>query len=216
VGVSLPAIEASGLCRRFGPRWALVDVTFAVPAGARAILRGRNGSGKSTLLRVLATALRPDRGRGSVLGHDLRLAGEQVRRASALVTHQTFLYESLSALDNLALVASFRGEGASRDQLVETLAAVGLAERADDPPESFSAGMRRRLALARLLLQRPAVAFLDEPYAQLDAPGADMVDGILDRFHADGVTVLMATHHRDPGAAAGDLTLALEDGRLVS
>lgn len=213
--VSNPAIAAQGLCRRFGARWALIDVTFAVPQGARAVLLGRNGSGKSTLLKVLATALRADRGTGSVLGHKLGTARHEIRRRSALVSHATYLYESLSAVQNLEVVTRFLGRRASRAELLEALATVGLDRRADDPPSTFSAGMRRRLSLARLLLQRPSVAFLDEPYAQLDGPGANMVDGVLDGFRRDGVTVLMATHHLDRGRGDADMALTLDEGRLV-
>ncbi len=214
--VQPPAIQAQGICRRYGNRWALVDVTFTVPRGARARLLGRNGSGKSTLLRVLATALRADRGGGRILGHDLKTAAPEVRRVSALLSHATFLYESLSALQNLEVVARLNDARWSRAELLELLRVVGLADRADEPPVAFSAGMRRRLSLARVLLQRPAVALLDEPYAQLDTPGVGMVDAILDRFSREGATVLMATHYLDGGSGASDLTLTLEEGRLLS
>jgi heme exporter protein A len=209
------AISARGLCRRFGPRWALAEISFTVPHGARALLLGPNGSGKSTLLRVLATALRADRGTALVAGHDLSRAQEEIRRVSALLAHSSFLYESLSALQNLEVAARFLGRPAARSDLLTVLERVGLAERAADAPATFSAGMKRRLSLARLLLQRPAIAFLDEPYAQLDSDGAAFVDRLLDDFRRDGVTVLMATHQGDHAGAAADLTLRLAAGRLA-
>lgn len=193
-----------------------MDVTFSVPAGTRVALLGRNGSGKSTLLRVLATALRLHLGSASVLGHSLRTDAWAIRRSSALLAHATYLYESLSALQNLEVVGRFLDRPPSRDEIVEVLRMVGLQDRCEDPPSAFSAGMRRRLSLARLLLQRPAVAFLDEPYAQLDRQGTELVDALLASFARDGVTVLMATHHLERSVPFTDSTLTLEDGRLVA
>ena len=104
------AIEAEGLCRRYGRRWALVDVSVRLPRGAGLLVAGRNGSGKSTLLRVLATAIRADRGGGQVLGHDLRHDAAGVRRGVALLSHASYLYELLSALENLRITARFLGK----------------------------------------------------------------------------------------------------------
>lgn len=210
-----PAIEASALCRRYGRRWALVDVSFAVPQGAAVMLTGRNGSGKSTLLRVLATALRPDRGTARVAGHDVLAAPAAVRARTALLSHQSFLYEALSALENLQVAARFLGLGAARGDLLPRLAEVGLAERADDPVLTFSAGMRRRLALARTLLQDASVVLLDEPYGQLDPPGFRLVDDLVDRLRARGAAVVLATHLLERSAERCELALALEAGRLA-
>src|SRR5438067_7371290 len=146
------AVAAAGLCRRYGRRWALADVSFEVPAGALAMVTGRNGSGKSTLLRVLATAIRPDLGTARILGHDVRVERELVRHKVGLLGHRTHLYEPLTALENLAVVARFLGADAGRRALLGHLEEVGLADRGDDPVQTFSAGMRQRLALASVLL----------------------------------------------------------------
>src|SRR4029079_17812099 len=93
------AIESTGLGRRYGRRWALVDLTFAVPRGAVAMLTGHNGSGKSTLLRVLATALRPDRGQAKVHGCDVSAQRFEAQRSVALLGHHLYLYDALTALE---------------------------------------------------------------------------------------------------------------------
>jgi heme exporter protein A len=209
------AIAASGLSRRYGRRWALADVTFEVPEGALVMVTGRNGSGKSTLLRVLATAIRADRGTVRILGEDAHRDRESVRRATALLAHHTHLYEPLTALENLAIAARFLGENAGREQLLARLAEVDLEGRGDDPVQTFSAGMRQRLALARVLQQHARVVLLDEPYAHLDPPGFLLVDGLLQRLRRQGVTVLMATHLLTRGRAVCDRGLVLEAGRLV-
>jgi heme exporter protein A len=208
------AVDARGLCRRYGRRWALVDVSLRVAAGTSVMVAGRNGSGKSTLLRIVATAIRPDRGTALVLGHDIRDERDAVRRRTALLSHASYLYESLTALENLAIAARFLGKGATRNALLPRLAELELAERADDAVSTFSAGMRKRLALARTLLQEGDVVLLDEPYGELDPPGFRLVDHLLRTIRARGSTVLMATHLLDRGAALCDEGIVLEGGRL--
>ena len=209
------AVAAAGVCRRYGRRWALTDVSFELPEGALAMVTGRNGSGKTTLLRVLATAIRADRGTVRVLGHDAREDREAVRQSTSLLGHRTHLYEPLTALENLAIAARFLRADARRPVLLERLEQVGLAHRADDPVQTFSAGMRQRLALARVLQQEARIALLDEPYGHLDAVGCQFVDRVLQGLRARGATVLMATHLLQRGRALCDRALVLEEGRLV-
>ncbi|MGZ7081372.1 MAG: ATP-binding cassette domain-containing protein, partial [Thermoanaerobaculia bacterium] len=156
------AIEADNLARRYGRRWALSDVSFRVAAGTVLMVAGRNGSGKSTLLRVLSTAIRPDMGSARVGGFDIVHDREDVRRVTALLSHQTYLYESLTARENLRVVADHLGRG--RDSIDAVLDRVALGSRANDAVQTFSAGMRKRLSFARVLLQEPQIVLLDEPY----------------------------------------------------
>jgi heme exporter protein A len=205
------AVETTGLSRRYGRRWALSDLSLAVPEGSVVMLAGRNGSGKSTLLRVLATALRPDHGSARVAGHDVRHEREAIRRKVALLAHHSFLYEALTARENLQVAARFLGRPLDPGLLER----VGLAARADDPVLSFSAGMRKRLALARVLLQEAMLVLLDEPYGELDPPGFELLDGVIQQLRARGATVVMATHLVDRGRRLCERALLLEDGRLA-
>jgi heme exporter protein A len=209
------AVAAAGICRRYGRRWALTDVSFDVPQGSLVMVTGRNGSGKSTLLRVLATAIRADRGTVRILGLDVRSDRVRVRQKIALLGHRTHLYEPLTALENLAVAARFLGADAGRRALLARLEEVGLTDRGDDPVQTFSAGMRQRLALARILQQEAQVVLLDEPYGHLDPPGFLLVDGLLQRLRRQGTTVLMATHLLLRGRKLCDLGLVLEAGCLV-
>src|SRR5262245_62677054 len=102
-----PAIETEALGRRYGRRWALANVTARVPAGSVAMLVGHNGSGKSTLLRVLSTALRPDLGTARVQGHDVARERPAARHSAALLGHHLYLYEALTALENLQIAGRF-------------------------------------------------------------------------------------------------------------
>jgi heme ABC exporter ATP-binding subunit CcmA len=209
------AIAAAGVCRRYGRRWALSEVGFEVAEGSLAMVSGRNGSGKSTLLRVLATAIRADRGTVHILGHDAARERETVRQGIALLGHRTQLYEPLTALENLTVAARFLGADARRAALLPRLEEVALGDRADDAVQTFSAGMRQRLAIARVLQQEPRVVLLDEPYGHLDPPGFLLVDGLLQRLRRQGSTVVMATHLVARGRNLCDQALVLEEGRLV-
>lgn len=207
-----PAIDVETLARRYGRRWALADVTFQLAAGRVLMVAGRNGSGKSTLFRVLSTAIRPDHGAGKVGGYDVVHERADVRRISALLAHQSYLYESLTAKENLEVVARFLG----RDNDAEILDRVGLAQRANDPVSTFSAGMRKRLSFARVLLQRPEVVFLDEPYGQLDPDGFRLVDAVVQELKARGATVLIATHQVERVGGYADGSITLEGGRVIA
>jgi heme exporter protein A len=208
------AIEAEHLSRRFGRRWALADVSFKVPRGAVMMVAGRNGSGKSTLFRVLATVIRPDQGRVTVAGFDTVREREDVRKAVALLSHYSYLYEQLTARENLQVAADHLG--IRRNGIMDLLDRVTLGQRADDAVVTFSAGMRKRLSFARILLQDPQIVFLDEPYGQLDPQGFALVDDVVRQLKARGTTVLMATHQLERGARIADLALTLEQGRVQS
>jgi heme exporter protein A len=210
----VPGLETAGLSRRYGARWALVRVDFRLARGETAMLAGRNGSGKSTLLRVLATALRPDAGTARVGGFDVARDRDEVRRIAALLDHRSHVYDALSAGENLMIAARFLG-GDAKGRVAAVLEEVGLAERAGDAVSGFSAGMRKRLSLARVLLKAPQVVLLDEPYGELDPPGFRLVDGVLERLKRAGATILMATHLLERGRELCDQAIVLEEGRLV-
>ena len=208
-----PIIQVENLARRYGRRWALSDVTFQLREGTVVMVAGRNGSGKSTLFRVLSTAIRPDRGRALVGGFNVLREREDVRKITALLSHYSYLYESLSARENLAVVADHLGAG--RAGLTQILERVNLAHRADDAVSTFSAGMRKRLSFARVLLQQPKVVMLDEPYGQLDPEGFVLVDEVVKELKAKGTTILMATHQLERGASLADDAVLLDAGRVI-
>ena len=213
--VSGIAIEADGLSRRYGRRWALADVSFRSRRGTATLVAGRNGSGKSTLFRLLATAIAPTTGSATIDGLDITTNVEEVRRHVALLAHHAHTYESLTAFQNLEVSARHLGTGTERDRLMDILNSVSLADRADDPVSTFSAGMRKRVSIARLLLQDATVVMLDEPYAQLDPAGFKLIDRLFERMRDRGTTVLLSTHLLDRGAAMCEEGMLLRDGRLI-
>jgi ABC-type multidrug transport system ATPase subunit len=207
-----PAVQLTGVTRVFGVAPAIVRVDVRIDRGDVVLVRGPNGAGKSTLLRVIATALSPTYGSGSVLGFDLLDGRHEIRRLVELIGHRTRLYEDLSPSENLRFTSALYGR--DRADIERVLARVGLAEMARERVRGFSQGMRQRVAVARALLRAPELLLLDEPYAGLDEVGKDIVDDAIAEARADGRTVVLATHDPSRGSMA-TRTLFMEGGRLL-
>lgn len=205
------AIDASAVARRFGSRWVLRGVSLQVRAGEVVGLLGANGSGKSTLLRILGTLLRPSAGAASVYGHDVVRAADQVRARIGFLAHEPGLYEDLTARENLWFAATMLG--VSSPNVADVLARTGLTHAADERVRGFSAGMERRLAVARLLLAKPRLLLLDEPYSNLDAEGIAMMSGVISDAVRNGGAALVVLHELAPAAGILGRTVTLRDGR---
>ena len=202
-----PALACSDLSRRFGQRWAFARVSLEIQPGERVLLVGGNGSGKTTLLRVCATILRPSHGTVRLFGLDPARSATAVRRRLALLSHHAGLYEDLDARDNLRILARLGGWPA--DDLDARIAQVGLEPGRTDPLRAYSAGMRKRLQLAAMLLQDPDLVLLDEPFAALDPRGCDEVAELISGLSA---AVVIASHQLRRAAAICHRGLLLGDG----
>ncbi len=213
---SAPAIEIEDVSKRFGARWAVSRLTFTLPAGRSLLLTGHNGSGKTTLLRMIATATFPTAGKIRVFGKETREKRAELRHEVALLSHASYLYEDLSAAQNLTLLASFLGVDDSKKQVGELLERIGLTERADSPVRQFSAGMRKRLSIARLLMKAPKLALFDEPFGELDPAGILQMENLLKDLRAQGTTIVLATHLIEQGEALTQDRLHLNQGRKES
>ncbi|HEX8818634.1 MAG TPA: heme ABC exporter ATP-binding protein CcmA [Archangium sp.] len=211
-----PALAIHDVSKRYGRHWALARLSYTLPQGRSLLLTGHNGSGKTTLLRLVGTALSPTHGRVEVRGHDCVTHLETVRREVALLSHASFLYEDLTAQQNLVVLARLLGMDSPKDVADELLTKVGLTKRSDSPVRQFSAGMRKRLAIARLLMKSPAVALLDEPFGELDPAGILAMEKIIGELKSSGVTVILATHLIEQGLALCEERLHLQEGRAVA
>jgi len=209
------ALVLDDVSRRFGRRWALARLSYRLPRGRSLLLTGHNGSGKSTLLRLIATATVPTAGRLEVLGMDAVAEREQVRGQVALLSHSSFLYEDLSAHQNLVVLLRLLGREDPGGEAVALLARVGLATRGSHPVRHFSAGMRKRLAIARLLAQRPKLALLDEPFGELDPAGILEMERLVAELRESGTAVVLATHLVEQGLSLCEERLHLVEGRRV-
>ena len=213
VGESSSAIVVSGLGKRFGSRWVLRGVTLDVRRGEFVGLLGANGSGKSTVLRVLATLLKSNAGNALVNGADVVREAAKVRAQVGYLAHTPGLYDDLTARENLFFAADMLGVPYS--DVEAALERVGLRNAANDRVRGFSAGMQRRLALARLVLRRPAVLLLDEPYSNLDGEGVDLMNSIVGDIVTSGGAALVALHELAPARAVLTRTATLAEGRIA-
>jgi len=210
-----PAVATHELARLFGRSAALAGVSLQVERGAVIALLGPNGAGKTTLLRILATSLRPSFGSAEVDGVDVARRPDLVRERAVYLPHATGLYDDLTAAENLRFAASLRGVPDGADAASRALSRVGLATDAGRRVGGFSAGMRHRLALGRLLLGSPSLVLLDEPHATLDADGMALVDRLIEDWKASGVTVLVASHQAERVTRLADGWVRLDGGLLV-
>ena len=205
------AVHLARVTRLFDGLAAITQVDLDVGTGEAVWLRGSNGSGKSTLLRVVATAISPTYGGGTVLGHDLVRGRAAIRAGTELVGHHTRLYEELTATENLRFVCDLLG--LDPGGIAAALDRTGLAEVATVRAGNFSQGMRQRLVLARCLVRSPRLLLLDEPYAGLDPDARVVVDDLLAEARDSGRTVLVASHEAPPDRLI-DRMVGMDGGRL--
>jgi len=208
-------IQVSGLRKVFGATLVLDGVDLVVRAGETVGLLGPNGTGKTTLLKILATVARPTRGEARIAGHDCAREAEAVRKVVGLVAHGTHLYDDLTALENLTFWRRLAGQRSDADALRAALAEVELDDCADLRVRTFSAGMKRRLSLARLLVSRPRVLLLDEPFSSLDQRARKWLEQYLQGFTARGGAILMATHAFGRELDVVDRFVILANGRII-
>ncbi|MEO7295676.1 MAG: heme ABC exporter ATP-binding protein CcmA [Candidatus Limnocylindria bacterium] len=207
-----PAVATTDLARLFAGNPALAGITLRVEGGRTVALLGPNGAGKTTLLRLLATSIRPSYGRASVDGLDVDRYASLIRERVAYLSHATGLYDDLTARENLRFAAAMLGTPDADARVERALGDVGLEHRGGDRVGDFSAGMRKRLALGRILLGAASLVLLDEPYAALDADGMRLVDELLIAWHEVGVTVIVATHSTERFETLLDGRVTLDRG----
>ena len=192
----------------------LSRLSYEVPPGAAVMLTGDNGAGKTTLLKVMATLWRPTFGKVDLFGTPVKGSALEVRGRLGLMTHANHLYDAQTARENLRFVARIAGDDAVK-RIDEVLERVGLAQHAERPVRGFSAGMKRRLIMARLLLKRAELVLLDEPWGQLDAGAISLMDDMIRTLKQAGATLVIATHDIDRAEALCDTRLRLAHGRKV-
>jgi heme exporter protein A len=207
------AIDAVGVARRFGANWVLRGLDLRVDAGEVVGVLGANGTGKSTFLRIVATLLRPHAGTVRVFGADSVRDAASVRSRIGYMSHTPGLYDDLTARENLRFAAAMLDrEATGVDAILER---VGLADAGDRVVRGFSSGMQRRLALGRLLLSRPRLLLLDEPYSNLDHDGADLMNSVIGEWAAAGTAALIVLHEQAVAASVLDRTVTIRSGVIA-
>jgi heme exporter protein A len=209
------AVQVLDVSRHFGRRRALSHISLTLRAGEIVGLLGPNGAGKSTLIATLATLAAPTKGEVRYGDRPARALGAALRARIGLLAHDLHLYPELSARQNLAFFAALYGLDA-RAPVDAALASAGLQDRADDPVDGFSRGMRQRLALERALIHHPRFVLFDEPFTGLDDGAVAIVSDRLQRLAAEGAIVVLATHDLDLADGLVTRVALIRDGRLLS
>jgi len=215
-GASGPAIETSGLTKRFGERTALDGIDLQVPRGVAFGFLGPNGAGKTTIIRTLLGLTHASAGTMRVLGCPVPSQRAQaLQRVGAIVEEPRF-HMYLTGRENLGLVAAVRGPQA-RALIDPALARVGLSDRAEQKVKSYSMGMRQRLGVARCLLADPLLLILDEPTNGLDPGGIqefrEMIRGMVEQ---EGRTVFISSHLLDEVEKTCDAAAIVDRGKIVT
>ena len=199
-------VRMEAISRSFGGRAALKSVSATASAGRLLVIAGPNGSGKSTLLKIAAGLIRPTTGKVIYDDGTGQSPPSAFSSRIGFLSPELMLYEELSSLENLSFFARLRGVEDAEDAAEALLRSVGLLERADDPLSSFSSGMKQRVKYCFALMGEPDVLLLDEPTANLDEPGKQMVYSLLGGLKASR-TIIMATNEREEVLLGDDKVL---------
>lgn len=209
-----PMVEAVDLRKSYGAVRAVDGVSFAVAGGEIFGLLGHNGAGKTTTIRMLTGRARPSGGRAVVAGYDPAAERDQVKPLINLVFEDQNLYERFSGRTNLRIFADLYGAPGGR--VDELLAEVGLGEAADRKVKTYSSGMKQRILIARALVNRPRVLFLDEPTKGLDPASARELRAIIARLAEGGATVFLTTHDMEEADELCHRVAFLSEGKVVA
>ena len=209
-------VAAESLSRHYGRRAALVRVSVECRAGTVTGLLGPNGAGKSTLLGVLATLVLPTAGLVRYNGRPAAAWGDALRSRIGVLGHETYLYDDLTAAENLQFFSELYGLSEVRQRVSRALDDARLTGRSGDRVGTFSRGLRQRLALERALLHDPRLVLLDEPFTGLDDESIGLLVVRLQALRARGAIVVMATHDFDSAERVIDRALCLQAGRLIA
>ena len=214
-----PALSPRIVLRRlskFYERFIALDrLDLTIEPGEFVVVLGRNGAGKTTLLRTLGLLLSPSEGELLFDALPARSLDPGFRRRLGFIGHETFLYDELTATENLSFYAALYGLERPAQRITEVLAEMGLEDRAASQARSLSRGLKQRLSLARAWLHQPDVLLLDEPATGLDTPTRSRMHRWLAACHQSGRTVIVSSHDLAESLQPATRIVLLEKGRAV-
>jgi lipooligosaccharide transport system ATP-binding protein len=213
-----PAVVARELEKSYGRRVAVDGIDFEVPPAVCFGFLGPNGAGKTTTMKMIYGLATVGRGELRVLGMDVARERRQIKARLGVVPQETNLDNDLTVRENLIMQASYFGTDArtARPRADELLEFTLLSDRAEERIQSLSGGMKRRLLIARALVNNPELIVLDEPTTGLDPQARLAVWRALERLRARGVTLLLSTHYMEEAARLCDRLLIMDHGRIVA
>ncbi len=212
------ACEIIGLVKRFGPKVAVDQLNFRVPAGMLYGFLGVNGAGKTTTLRMISGLIRPDAGQIRVCGIDAVAEPQRAKQPLAYIPDDPVLYGKLNPMEHLEFVAALWSIDpvTARKRAQELLERLSLWDRRHEWIESYSRGMKQKIALASALIHEPKLILLDEPLTGLDASAARLVKDILLEFLRHGGSVILTTHILEVAERLAERIGIMSGGRLIA
>jgi lipooligosaccharide transport system ATP-binding protein len=218
VTAAAPLIEGRGLVKRFGTHTAVDGIDFEVERGEAFGFLGANGAGKSSTMRMIGCVSPISGGELRVLGMDPARDGATIRGRLGVVPQEDSLDTELTVWDNLMIYGRYFGlsRGVIRERAEELLTFAQLEDRRHDKVDPLSGGMKRRLTIARALVNRPELLLLDEPTTGLDPQARHMLWERLHRLKVDGVTLVLTTHYMDEAEQLCDRLVIMDAGRIVA
>lgn len=212
--MSIDSIMVDNVKYNYGDIQAVKGITFTVKEGEIFGFLGPNGAGKSTTIKMLTGQLDPKKGKITVLGLDIRKKSGEVQAQIGICFERTNLYEQMSAIENLKLFADLYG--VKKFDADELLVTVELKGRGKDCVSSFSKGMKQRLMVARSLINKPKILFLDEPTEGLDPTSADNIRNVILKERERGATVFLTTHDMLEADKLSDRVAFIDDGEIIA
>ncbi|HEV8275034.1 MAG TPA: ABC transporter ATP-binding protein [Streptosporangiaceae bacterium] len=213
-----PLIHARGLVKRFGSFTAVDGIDFDLQRGEAFGFLGPNGAGKSSTMRMIGCVSPPSAGELSILGLDPLTDGIQIRSRLGVVPQEDTLDSELTVRENLLIYGRYFGlpRDVIRERTARLLDFVELSDRADDQVEPLSGGMKRRLTIARSLINEPDILLLDEPTTGLDPQARHVVWDRLFRLKQRGVTLVLTTHYMDEAEQLCDRLVVMDAGKIAA
>lgn len=216
--MSAPVIDVAGLSHRFKDTVAVNGISFSVPAGQIFSFLGPNGAGKSTTINVLTTLLSVQEGKVTVAGFDVATQPEEVRRSIGIVFQEETLDRDLTVKEILEFHGSLYSmpRKERQDRVGEMIRLVELEKKRDVLVKHLSGGMKRRLEIARGLMTRPRVLFLDEPTLGLDPQSRIHVWDYIRQVNREGTTIFLTTHYMDEADSLSDRISIIDHGKIIA
>lgn len=211
-------ITVSNLKKKYDSVEALKGISFEIKEGEFFGLLGPNGAGKTTTISIMSTILEPNEGNVSIAGFDLKKNPTACKRNIGVVPQEIALYNELSAYENLLFWGSLYDVPKTelKTRIDETLKLFGLLDRKNDKVKTYSGGMKRRINIASALLHQPKILFMDEPTVGIDPQSRNLIFEVLEKLHAEGMTIVYTTHYMEEAERFCDRIGIIDNGQIVA
>ncbi|WP_040207681.1 ABC transporter ATP-binding protein [Neobacillus jeddahensis] len=211
-------VSVNNLEKSYQSKKAVAGISFSIQKGEILGLLGPNGAGKSTTINILATVLSPDNGEVQILGYDLIREAKSIKKRIGIVPQDIAIFEEITAEQNVRFFVGLYGfKGSKLNELVqEALDLVGLYDKKDDKPKTFSGGMKRRLNIACAIAHRPKLIIMDEPTVGIDPQSRNHILESIKVLRQRGATIIYSTHYMEEVETISDRIMIMNEGRIIA